>query len=56
MNEPWQRFRTDYQTALLSLVGAEGTLGHERINAGDWSADCAIFESPEQHVCTADNE
>jgi hypothetical protein len=32
----------DWQTK-----AAEGTLGHERFNAGDWSADCAIFESPE---------
>jgi hypothetical protein len=43
-------------TPLLSLVGAEGTLGHEFINAGYWSTDCAVSKSPEQHICTADDE
>jgi hypothetical protein len=43
-------------TPLLSLVGAEGTLRHEFINAGYWSTDCAVSKPPEQHICTADDE
>jgi hypothetical protein len=53
-------------TPLLSLVEvtdadwqtnpAEGTLGHEFINPGYWSTDCAVSKSPEQHICPPNDE